>query len=88
MEVKATSRWDPTDSNRHVLTSSSEKLRTFPAPIHHLILTCIYTDSPSFAAIEHLRIDFLEPTSPVSIRLEASVSHRLLAVGAHRWVLI
>jgi hypothetical protein len=66
------------------LTSASTKLRGFPAPIHHLLLTILYTEQPGFALMDGLRLDFLEPDSLVSIRLEASVSHQLLAQGGHR----
>jgi len=71
-----------------VLTSASNKLRSFPAPIHHLLLTILYAEQPGFALMERLRLDFLEPDRLVSIRLEASVSHRLLSQGGHRVVLI
>ncbi len=38
LEMKATSIWNSSDSNRRVLTSSSKKLRNkFTAPIYHLI---------------------------------------------------
>jgi len=37
LEMKATSDWNPQDSNRRVLTSSTTKLRTqFKPPIYHL----------------------------------------------------
>lgn len=84
LEVKATSDWNPRDSNRRVLTSSSEKLRRqFSDPIHHLLLTIIYEIKNECACVEALRLDFLEPTTPVSVRLEASVNHKLLATGTH-----
>ena len=82
LEVKATSDWNPNDSNRRVITSSSEKIRKqFSEPIHHLLFTLLYKIETGFAVIEHMRLDFLEPTTPVSVRLEASVNHKLLSHG-------
>ena len=86
LEMKATAEWDEKDSNRRVLTSSSDKLRNqFSAPIHHLLLTGLYSkkDDEDFAAIDAIRLDFLEPTTVVNVRLEASVSHKLLVGGHH-----
>jgi hypothetical protein len=86
-ELKATSAWDPADSNRRVITSSSAKLRRqFTAPINHLLLTFSYSlnTETEQASITAVRMDFVEPDTIVNIRLEASVSHRLLAEGRHR----
>ena len=83
-EVKATSDWNPADSSRRVLTSSSEKIRqAFRPPVHHLLCTVLYTLEIGGARIGALRLDFLEPTTPVNVRLEASVNHKLLATAAH-----
>jgi hypothetical protein len=83
-EIKATSHFNPSDSNRIVLTSSSEKLRRkFRPPLHHLLVTACYVDHDGQLEIETTRLDFLEPTTPVNVRLEASVSQRLLAQAAH-----
>ena len=91
LEVKATSNWDPRDSNRRVLTSSSKKLRAqFSAPIYHLILTVLYTENENLstneksATIDAIRLDFLDPTTIVNVRLEASVNHKILSTG-HHW---
>lgn len=86
LEMKATAGWDEKDSNRRVLTSSSKKLRAqFSEPIYHLLLTVLYSkqDDEDFATINTVRLDFLEPTTPVNVRLEVSVSHKLLADGDH-----
>ena len=85
VEIKATSDWNPSDSNRRVLTSSSEKLRRwFSPPINHLLLTIQYTnDEFGSARIDAIRLDFLEPSTRVNVRLEASVSHRILTSGLH-----
>ena len=84
LEVKATSDWNPRDSNRRVLTSSSEKLRArFSGSIHHLLATALYTVLENSAQMNGLRLDFLQPTTPVNIRLEASVNHKILATGSH-----
>lgn len=86
LEVKATADWNPSDSSRRVLTSSSDKLRTqFAEPIHHLLFTILYEiSSPMSAKIGSVRLDFLEPTTVVGVRLEASVSHKILCSGSHR----
>jgi len=85
-EVKATAGWNPNDSSRRVLTSSSDKLRTqFSAPIHHLLFSILYEmSSPMSARIGNIRLDFLEPATLVGVRLEASVSHKILCTGSHR----
>lgn len=84
LEVKATSDWNESDANRRVLTSSSKKLRAkFSEPIYHLLLTTLYSPNEDSAIIEAIRLDFLEPTTTVNVRLEASVSHKILANGPH-----
>ncbi len=84
LEIKATSDWNPMDSNRRVLTSSSAKLRNqFRSSIHHLLLTILYSPTTSHATIGAIRLDFLEPTTTVNVRLEASVNHKILALGLH-----
>lgn len=84
LEVKATSDWNESDSNRRVLTSSSKKLRAqFSEPIHHLVLTTLYSRNEDSATIDSIRLDFLEPTTTVNVRFEASVSHKILANGPH-----
>ena len=84
-EIKATSHFNPNDSNRIVLTSSSEKLRRkFTPPLHHLLVTACYVDHNGQLELQNARLDFLEPTTPVNVRLEASVSQRLLAQATHR----
>lgn len=86
LEVKATADWSPGDSSRRVLTSSSAKLRSqFAEPIYHLLTSIVYRgSSPLKAVIESIRLDFLEPTTVVGVRLEASVSHKILCAGSHR----
>lgn len=84
LELKATSGWNAADSNRRVLTSSSRKLRQqFQAPLNHLLATIIYDQSGNEWFITSLRLDFIGPNTLVNIRLEASVSHRLLAQATH-----
>ncbi len=84
LEFKAAGEWNSNDAKRRVLTSSSKKLRNqFRMPIHHLLLTVLYSSTPSHAIINVLRLDFLEPTTTVNVRLEASVSHKILADGPH-----
>ncbi len=87
LEMKATSNWDPKDTNRRVLTSSSRRLRAkFVSPIYHLICTVIYQNNTGSSEIEALRLDFIEPKTQVSVRLEASVNHKILASGTHKSV--
>lgn len=86
LEVKATRDWNEKDSNRRVLTSSSTKLRShFSAPIYHLLLTVLYSyqDGEQYATIDTIRLDFLEPSTTVNVRLEASVNHKILSNGPH-----
>jgi len=84
LEMKATSEWDSNNSNRCVLTSSSKKLQAkFTAPIYHLICTTIYQRIDQQYQIKTVRLDFIEPQTSVSIRLEASVSHKLLENKDH-----
>lgn len=89
LEVKATSDWNPTDANRRVLTSSSIKLRNqFTAPIHHLLLTVIYTHTTTYATLDAIRLDFIEPSTSVSVRMEASVNHKILSDEPHHSIVI
>ena len=89
MEFKATSGWNPADSNRRVLTCSSAKIRKcVTPPIYHLLCTVMYRLVGSSAEIQALRLDFLEPDTPVDVRLEASVSHRSLATGPHANIIL
>src|SRR6266700_6027333 len=84
-ELKATSTWDAADSNRRVLTSSSRKLRQrFPGAVNHVLATVLYATGGGISRVRSLRLDFLQPDTLVNIRLEASVSHRLLAEATHR----
>jgi len=84
-ELKATSTWNETDSNRRVLTSSSRKLRQrFPGAVNHVLATILYATGAGVSRIQCLRLDFIEPSTLVNIRLEASVSHRLLTQATHR----
>lgn len=84
-KIKATSHLNLTDSNRIVLTGSSEKLRRkFRPPLHRLLVTACYVDHNGQLQIQTTRLDFLEPTTPANVRFEASVSQRLLAQAAHK----
>lgn len=84
VEFKSTGQWHDADSNRCVLTSSSDKIRShFTAPIYHLLVTVKFSRTGDIATIRNLRLDFLTPSTPVNIRLEGSVSQRLLARATH-----
>ncbi|WP_123876531.1 hypothetical protein [Fuscovulum blasticum] len=92
MEFKATSNWQDGDPNRRVLTSAPTKMirlvnsrQVGVAPNHvpaHLICTVLYSEQQS--SVQGVRLDFLEPDSEVNIRLEASTSQRLLAMGTQQ----
>lgn len=83
-ELKATSGWNPNDSIRRVLTCSSRKLRRhFRHPINHLLATVLYREEAGVCRLESVRLDYLNPDTEVSIRLEGSVSHKLLAESNH-----
>ena len=89
LEVKATSGWNPKDTNRRVLTSSAKKItRYFTQPIYHLLFTIIYINRENNIRIGAIRLDFLEPFTPVNIRLEASVNHKILSSGKHSQIVI
>jgi len=76
-------------SNRRVLTSSSRKLRQqFKTPVYHLLMTALYTNTPASARIDGIRLDFLEPTTSVNVRLEASENHKIRATGPDHSVII
>lgn len=87
LEFKATSDWNPNDSNRRVLTSSPKKMISLieagsvKDPPAHAIATVLYQNGG--ATVEGFRLDFLDPSSQMNIRLEASTSHKLLANGNH-----
>jgi len=84
LEMKATEKWDSKDSHRRVLTCSSKKLRAnFTKPIYHLICNVTYRKSQQKAEIKSIRLDLINPKSFVSIRLEASVSHKTFDKGNH-----
>lgn len=84
LEMKATGQWNPADSNRTVLTSSSAKLRSqFVSPIYHLLVTVIYSQVGGGVRIDAIRVDFLEPTTQVNVRMESSGSHKILDQGGH-----
>jgi hypothetical protein len=80
MEIKATTSFDPTNESRMVLASASKKLRrSFHGPVCHLLVTACYQRRHRTVWVRALRLDFLLPTTKVNIRLEASVSKRLLS---------
>jgi len=78
LEIKATSKEAATNS-RVVLTSASTKLRQlFVPPVRHLIATVRYLRTPRTIRIDSLRLNFLQPQSPVSVRYEVAVTSKLL----------
>ncbi len=88
-ELKATSTWNLTDSNRRVLTSSSRKLRQrFRGAASHLLATVLYATENGRSRVRSLRLDFIDPNTLVNIRLEASLSHRSLGAATHRTITV
>ncbi len=88
-ELKATSTWDVSDSNRRVITSSSRKLRQrFRGATNHILATLHYVTEVGRSRVRSLRLDYIDPDTLVNIRLEASVSHRSLGAATHRTVTI
>ena len=88
LEFKATSDWNPKDSNRRVLMSSTKKIRDkiaqkfIPANPLHILVTIQYVKGSG--KIKGFRFDFLDPTTPVNTRLEASTTHKLLHSSKHK----
>ncbi len=89
-ELKAKTRFNPQDTNRVILTSGTRKLRrNFPAgkPLCHVLVTVLYSKSHRGRSwqveVNGIRLDFLEPWTPIQKRYEASINHRLLSKGKH-----
>jgi hypothetical protein len=79
LEFKATQGFNSNDNNRMVLMCSTEKLRRdFTPPINPLLATACYQRIGTHLWVRSVRLDYMDPTTPVMIRLEASVSKRLL----------
>ena len=83
--MKAKRAWSRDNWHRQVLASCSRKLQLyFPkVPLCHLLMTVLYVKRHNAIRMKGVRLDFLEPSSPVETRLEASVSQHLLAKGKH-----
>jgi hypothetical protein len=90
LEVKATGHWDAKNMQRRVLTASSRKLITrFNPPVCHLLCTIVHDPiDRRLVRIRTVRLDFLEPTTVVDVRLEASVSHKSLDEAPHHCCVI
>ncbi|NBZ86579.1 hypothetical protein [Stagnihabitans tardus] len=91
LEVKNTENWTPNDTNRRVLLSSTKKMRklvstaTIDDPPAHLCCTLVHDQ---YLVINEVRLDFIEPTTEVNVRLEASTSQKLLTNATHYVVTI
>jgi hypothetical protein len=89
LELKLTRDFDPRDGNRLVLTSNSDKLRRhFHGPVRHLLVTVCYRRSRGRIRVRFVRLDFLQPSTPVHVRLEASITKRILSAQRNGCVLI
>lgn len=60
------------------------------APPAHLVCTVLYSEQQSTMTgiVTGLRLDFLDPSSEINIRLEASTSQLLLAQSPHHKVIL
>jgi hypothetical protein len=84
LELKATRSFASHHTTRVILTAASGKLRRFfHPPIKHVLATICYRKEGPRVWIDDLRMDFLEPWTLVRVRLEASVTQRLLLQGKH-----
>lgn len=89
LELKTTREFFPKDDNRLVLTSNSDKLRRcFPEPVRHLWVTICYRRIRNRFRIRFVRLDYLKPSTPVQVRLEGSVSQRILSAQRNSCALI
>ncbi len=87
LELKATSLFKPHDLNRVVLTSKSEKLRRwFEPPINHVLLLVAYERDGEQLWLRSGRLAFLDPSTRVQVRLEASLSHKFMSVASRTFV--
>lgn len=82
LEIKASSAWSPTDSNRRVLLSKVERIRKLDNKYgktktkKHLLISIDYRKIGDDVQIEGFHIAFLQPKFQISKRVEASTSHR------------
>ncbi len=89
LELKASGDLDPNDTNRVVLTCSTTKLRrAFKRPVYHLLMTVCYRRRGGKIAIRAIRLDFLQPSTRVRVRFEASTSKHLLSRGQNPFAVI
>jgi hypothetical protein len=80
LEFKDTRSFEPKSTNRVSLTSSSRKLlRNFKPPIQHLLMMFCHRREGNKVWICDHRAVFLQPTTMVRIRLEASLGHDLIS---------
>ncbi len=87
LELKSTSLFQPNNANRVVLTSDSRKLRRwFPSPVNHMLVLVAYDREDEQVWLRSGRLYFLEPDTHVNVRLEASLSHKLLKVASRTFV--
>lgn len=90
MEFKATSKWDDTDTNRRVLTSSPSKLmkliddkKVMKRPAH-MVAVIVYKG----IKVTQFRVYFIDSKTPVNDRLEASTTQKLLSQDSHEPLII
>lgn len=87
LEIKAAHSFSSSNGLRVTMSCSSGKLRKcFRPPIRHLLATICYRQAAGKLWVDMLRLDFLEPWTSVQVRLEASVTQRLLCRGGHTCV--
>lgn len=84
LEVKTSFQWDPDDTIRVVLASSTTKLRNLfrAAPINHLIVFLQINKAPPHL-LTRVRLFFLPPDFEVNLRLEAHTNKATLNESAN-----
>lgn len=90
MEFKATSKWDDTDTNRRVLTSSPSKLiklidnKKVENPPAHMVAVIVYEG----LTVTQLRVYFFDSETPINVRLEASTTQKMLSEDSCKSLII
>lgn len=90
MEFKATSKWDDTDTNRRVLTSSPSKLikliddkKVMKRPAH-MVAVIVYKG----IKVTQFRVYFIDSETPINVRLEASTTQEMLSEYSRKPLII
>jgi hypothetical protein len=82
LEIKSSSSWDLSDSNRRVLLSSPDRMRGLVRKYgalrlkKHMLISIDYSNVGDHIEIQGFHIAFLQPDFQVSKRVEASTSQK------------